>query len=82
MPGQTLSILITNIEIMKMNNHPKSHRYPTPACQAGSCNSRPRVTNPGCLPARRIMICLGWLRLYETILSNKSGTRHDKAFAH
>jgi len=67
---------------MKMNNHPKSNRFPTRSRQAGCGNSCPRVTNRGCLPARRIMVCLGWLRLYETILSNKSGTHHDTAFSH
>jgi len=37
---------------------------------------------PSFLPARKFMIYLGWLRLYQTILSRKSTTRHAGVLSH
>jgi len=65
---------------MNMNDHPKSNRRPSYLRHANSGGSCSSVTHPGVHPARAFMICLGWLRLYQTILSNRSRTRRAKAF--
>src|SRR5206468_10543689 len=51
-----------------MNDHPKSNRLPIYPHQANSGSFCPSVTHPRFSPARELMICLGWMRLYQTIL--------------
>jgi hypothetical protein len=66
---------------MKMNAHQKLNRLPAHSRQANSGNFCSSMANPGFHPVRGLMICLGWLRLYQTILSDKSRTSHAKIFS-
>ena len=67
---------------MKMNEHPKPNTPLHHSRQSNSTNYRPSMAHPGFLSARKLMICLGWLRLYQTILLNRSRTRHAKVPPH
>jgi hypothetical protein len=61
---------------MNVNHHPKSSRFPDCSPHAIRGGQGAGVLHRRILPARRVMICLGWLRLYQTILSNKTDV-HD-----
>jgi hypothetical protein len=65
---------------MNRNACPKSNKFPVHPRQANSGSFCPGMTNPAIHPARGLMICLGWLRLYQTVLSNKSRTSHARVF--
>jgi hypothetical protein len=67
---------------MNMNAHPKSNKFPAHTRQANPGSLSSSMTNPGFHPARGLMVCLGWLRLYQTVLSNKSKTSQAKVFSH
>jgi hypothetical protein len=67
---------------MNGNAHPKSNKLPVHPRQANAGSFCSTMTNPSFHPARGLMICLGWLRLYQTILSDKSRTSHAKVFSH
>jgi hypothetical protein len=58
---------------MKMKAHPKSNKLPTWGNSGDPCSS---MTHSDFHPASKALICLGWLRLYQTILLNRSTTRH------
>jgi len=66
---------------MNRNAYPKSNKFPVHPRQANSGSFCPGMTNPAIHPARGLMICLGWLRLYQTVLSNKSRTSHARGFS-
>jgi hypothetical protein len=67
---------------MRINEHPKLNSVASYSRPAISSSLDANITHPDFLPARRIMICLGWLRLYQTILPHRSRTRHAKILAH
>jgi hypothetical protein len=62
-----------NAETMKTKDHPKSN---TLLARGSSGILRSSVMHSGFQPASKALICLGWLRLYQTILLNRSRTRH------
>jgi hypothetical protein len=66
---------------MNMNAHPKSNKLPNHPRRANSSSFCSTMTNHSFHPARGLMICLGWLRLYQTVLSNKSRTSHARVFS-
>jgi len=65
-----------------MNAHRKSNRLPAYFRQANSSSISSSMTKPSFHPARGLMICLGWLRLYQTILSEEPRASHARAFSH
>jgi hypothetical protein len=65
-----------------MNAHRKLNRLPACSHHANSGSFSSSTTKPGFHPARGLMICLGWLRLYQTVLSNKPITSHARIFSH
>jgi sec-independent protein translocase protein TatA len=73
-----LNSLPSHSDTMNIKNYRKSNRLSTEPCTGRSYSVCPRLTHARFLPARRIMICLGWMRLYQTILSNSTGTRRAK----
>ncbi|MEY2429230.1 MAG: hypothetical protein QOJ40_2115 [Verrucomicrobiota bacterium] len=67
---------------MNKKHYPKSDKLPTYPQQANSGSFCSSETRPGFHPARGFLICLGWLRLYQTILSSRCRTRHVKLLRH
>jgi hypothetical protein len=63
---------------MKINDCPKSNRLQTHTRRTNSGGYCVSMTQPGFHPAHGFLICLGWLRLYQTILCKRSRNRRAK----
>jgi hypothetical protein len=64
---------------MKTNelSAPKMHR--NKSCQANFRNCFSNITPCGSRPVCGLMIYVGWLRLYQTVLTNQTRARQAKA---
>jgi hypothetical protein len=76
--GKQTDPKLMKYDTMKMNSYPKSNSIPNYPGFANSGTFCSSMAHPGILPARRVMIFLGWLRLYQTILTKKSRTCRAK----